>query len=106
MLHRFSGFKGFWISRLPLIENPWPGLCAKYPDGTIVEVEMVDYLDRHTARAKLPEGLLVGVPLIGLVRYAQRNHRPLERFYPNECFNVMVHGTMPFNYWLQPVLGK
>lgn len=96
----------FWISRLPLLENPWPELAAKYPDGSVVEVEMVNYTAPHTARARFPEGLLVEVPLIGLARYARQKNQPVRRLHPKEQFSVMVRGSMPLRYWLQPCFGK
>ena len=101
-----SKFEGFWLTRLPLLENPWPRLIAKYPEGSIVEIEIVDYTALHTARARFPKGLLVEVPTLGMIRYAQQKNRPVRSFHPKERFNVVVRGTMPFHYWLQPYFGK
>lgn len=50
---------GRWASRLPLLDDPWPLLEDQYPEGSVVEVEMVDYVNWYIARVRLPDGLLV-----------------------------------------------
>ncbi len=52
-------WEGRWSSRLPLLDDPWPSLMDRYPEGSVVEVEMVDYVNWYIARVRLPDGLLI-----------------------------------------------
>ena len=50
---------GYWLSRLPLLEDFWPQLHAKYPEGSVIEVEFLGYSNPYVARAKTPEGFII-----------------------------------------------
>lgn len=93
---------GYWLSRLPLLENPWPALAERYPDGSVVEVELVEYDRKNDTIVKLPEGLMARVPMVALDRYARRNKRLPMRPLPGESFKVIVRGNLAGHYWLQP----
>ncbi len=54
-------WNGAWLNRLPLLDDPWPRLMEKYSDGSVVEVEMVDYVNWYIARARLPSNT---VPMV------------------------------------------
>ena len=95
----------YWLTRLPLLENPWPFLERQYPDGSVVEVELVGYDKSNDAFVKLPEGVMAKVPMISLQRYARLKKQTLQAPLVGDSFRVIVHGKLNGNFWLQPHIG-
>lgn len=93
---------GYWLSCLPLLENPWPTLAERYPDGSMVEVELVDFDWKNDSIVQFPEGARTRVPMIGLDRIARRNNRLAIRPIVGEKLRVIVRGDLNGRYWLQP----
>lgn len=93
---------GYWLSRLPLLENPWPALAERYPDGSTVDVELVDFDRKNDAIIQFPEGARARVPMIGLDRYARRYNRIAIKPVIGEKLKVIVRGKLDGEYWLQP----
>lgn len=50
---------GFWLNRLPLLTPPEEKFKHKYPEGSLLEVEFMEYINFYTARAKMPDGSIV-----------------------------------------------
>jgi ribosomal protein S1 len=96
----------FWLSRLPLLDNPWQALERKYPDGSVIEVELVDYDRSNDAFVKLPERVMAKVPMITLQRYARLKKQALQAPLIGDSFRVIVHGKLSGNFWLQPHIGR
>lgn len=103
--HRGTMSDGYWLTRLPLLENPWPVLAERYPDGSVVEVELIEFGLKNDAIVQFPEGARTRVPMIGLDRYAKRHNRLAMRPLLGESFRVTVRGTLNGKYWLQPYFG-
>jgi len=64
---------GFWLTRLPLLKNPWPDIEAKYSTGSVVEVEFIDYVNWYIARVRLPEGVVVEVRTNDILTLPRKN---------------------------------
>jgi hypothetical protein len=95
----------YWLSRLPLLDNPWPALERKYPNGSVLEVELVGYDKSNDAFVKLPEGVMAKVPMISLQRYARLKKQTLQAPLIGDSFRVILHGKLSGNFWLQPHIG-
>lgn len=50
---------GYWLNRLPLLESPEDKYKNHYPNGSIIEVEFLEYVNFYTAKARLPDGTLI-----------------------------------------------
>jgi hypothetical protein len=96
---------GAWLSRLPLLANPWPALQARYVDGSVVEVEMVDYIDRKTARVRIPGGLVIGLSTRDIHRDNGRAGGCMRSMRPGERFKVVIRRTCGPGGWVQRFSG-
>jgi len=105
---RYSGsqVEGYWISRLPLLKNPWPELAKIYPDGSVIEVEFVEYdFNGSQAFVKLSEEILGKVSMIQVLHRSRFDSSFPIQLLPGETIRVMVHGKFDFGYWLRPLQG-
>ena len=96
---------GVWASRLPLLEDPWPGLRKKYPDGAVVEVEMVDYLNWYMARVRMPEGLVVKLRTRDFHPRMAKTTRFERTLRPGERFQVVFRKIDPPGGWVERFIG-
>lgn len=96
---------GYFISRLPLLENPWPALAETYPDGSEIEVELVRYERKGYAIVRIADSVLSEMPMIGLERHAGRNQLLPVRPLPGDMIRVCVRGNLSGHFWLEPRLG-
>lgn len=94
---------GYWLSRLPLLENPWPALAERYPDGAVVEVELVDFDRKSDAIVQFPEGARAVASMCGLYRHAKNNNRLTIKPVIGERLRVIVRGKLDGTHWLQPI---
>lgn len=82
-------WNGMWLTRLPLLENPWRVLKEKYSEGSVVEVEMIDYVNWYVARVRFPEGFVVEMKT-NEIHPASARHTGLGRpLRPGERFQVV-----------------
>lgn len=93
---------GYWLSRLPLLENPWPALAERYPDGSIVEVELVDFDRKNDAIVRFPGGARALAAMCGFYRHARNMKRLAIKPVIGERIKVIVRGKLDGEYWLQP----
>jgi|GEM_PF-2973138 len=98
-------FDGVWASRLPLLENPWPNLTAKYKDGDVVEVEMIDYLNWYIARVRLPEGLIVELRTNDIHPRSQRPQYLGRKLNAGERFKVVFRKVYSPGGWVERYFG-
>lgn len=94
---------GYWLSRLPLLDDPWPALAKRYPDGSMVEVELVDFDRKNDAIIEFPEGARALAAMCGLYRHARNNNRLAIKPVIGERLKVIVRGKLDGKYWLQPI---
>jgi hypothetical protein len=80
---------GFWLSRLPLLETPRQKYQSRYEEGSIIEVEFMDYINYYTARAKMPDG--------SIIELLQRDLHPKnvdlafeQSLYTRQCITMRV----------------
>lgn len=93
---------GYWLSRLPLLENPWPALAERYPDGSIVEVELVDFDRKNDTIVRFPGGARALAAMCGFYRHARNMKRLAIKPVIGERLKVIVRGKLDGEYWLQP----
>lgn len=93
---------GFWLSRLPLLENPWPTLADLYPDGSMVDVELVDFDRKNDAIVRFPGGARALAAMSGFYRHARNNSRLAIKPIIGEQLKVTVRGKLDGKYWLRP----
>ncbi|MBL8421317.1 MAG: hypothetical protein JNK92_11855 [Dechloromonas sp.] len=92
---------GFWLSRLPLFPNPWPALEEKYPDGSVVEVELIDYVNWYILRAKLPEGLAVELRTNNVHPCSGRHTELGRKLLPGEKIEVVFRSVYCPGGWVE-----
>ena len=80
---------GFWLNRLPLLENPWPILCERYQEGSVVEVEMINYVNWYIARVRMPEGLIVELRTNDIHPRPLRSNEYGRKLYPGERIRIV-----------------
>ncbi|MFZ4534955.1 hypothetical protein [Propionivibrio sp.] len=96
---------GFWLSRLPLLEDPWPALALKYPDGSVVEVEMIDYVNWYIARVRMPEGLVIELRTGDIHLKTKRSSNFLRKLHQGERFKVVFRRLYRPGGWVQRFVG-
>jgi hypothetical protein len=90
---------------VPLLENPWPVLRAKYPEGSVVEVEMVDYVNWYIARVKMPEGLLVELRTNDIHLRTRKSNAHLRPLNQGERFKVVFRRLYRPGGWVERFVG-
>lgn len=50
---------GFWLDRLPLLDDPWPHFKTRYPEGSILDVEFLEYTNFYVAKARTESGMVI-----------------------------------------------
>lgn len=98
-------FDSVWASRLPLLENPWPNLTAKYKDGDVVEVELIDYLNWYIARVRLPEGLVVELRTNDIHPRSQKTEYLGRKLNAGERFKVVFRQFYSPGGWVERYFG-
>lgn len=96
---------GIWLSRLPLIENPWPKLQQRYQDGAVVEVECIDYLNWYVARVRLPEGLIIELRTNDIHPRSRRSVEYGRKFQPGERFLIVFRKISSTRVWVERFFG-
>ena len=82
-------WNGVWLTRLPLLVNPWILVREMYAEGSVVEVEMIDYVNWYIARVRFPEGFVVEMKT-NEIHPASARHTGLGRpLRPGERFQVV-----------------
>lgn len=92
---------GRWASRLPLLDDPWPGLEEQYPEGSVVEVEMVDYVNWYIARVRLPDGLLVELRTNDIHLHTASNDQYARTLRPGERFRIVFRRLYRPGGWVE-----
>ncbi|MDR3298733.1 MAG: hypothetical protein LBU43_01710 [Candidatus Accumulibacter sp.] len=98
-------FHGAWASRLPLLDDPWPELQARYPEGTVVEVEMIDYVNWYIARVRMPEGLVVELRINDIHIRSSRTTNYQRPLCPGERFKVVFRKAYRPGGWVERHFG-
>jgi hypothetical protein len=98
-------WNGFWLSRLPLLDDPWPELMRKYSDGTVVEVEMIDYVNWYVARVRMPEGLVIELRTGDIHLMSKRFSSFQRTMQPGERFKVVFRRLYRPGGWVQRFIG-
>jgi hypothetical protein len=97
---------GFWLNRLPLLDNPCPRLCERYQDGAVVEVEMIDYVNWYIARVRMPEGLIVELRTNDIHLRASNHSREYGRkLYQGERIRVVFRKISRPGSWVERFVG-
>lgn len=96
---------GFWLSRLPLLENPWPALRERYQDGSVVEVEFIDYLNWYIGRVRMPEGLIIELRTNDIHPSSKRSNEYARKLQPGERFRVVFRRIYPSGGWVERFMG-
>lgn len=50
---------GYWLNRLPLLESPEDKYKDIHPNGSMIDIEFMAYINFYTAMAKLPDGTII-----------------------------------------------
>ncbi len=80
---------GFWLSCLPLFEVPGQKFQTKYPEGSIIDVEFIEYVNYYTARAKTPDGSIIELLLRDA--HPKNDNLAFERsLYAKQCISIKV----------------
>lgn len=90
-----------WLSRLPLLPNPWPTLEEKYVEGSVVEVEFVDYVNWYILRAKMPEGFMFELRTNDVHPRSGRNTGLGRRFLPGERIEIVFRSLYLPGGWVE-----
>jgi hypothetical protein len=99
-------WNGFWLSRLSLMDDPWPELMLKYSDGTVVEVEMIDYVNWYIARVRMPEGLVIELRTGDIHLRSKRFTDCQRKLQPGERFKVVFRHLYRPGGWVQRFVGS
>jgi len=96
---------GYHLTRLPFLYNFWPELNNKYSEGSVVEVEFLDYTNWYIARVRMPEGFIVEVrtndihPRIKVPKFCWR-------LQPGEKFTMIIRKIYRTGgFWVQRYIG-
>jgi ribosomal protein S1 len=98
-------WQGYWLSRLPLLDDFWPQLHAKYPVGSVIEVEFIGYSNPYVARAKTPEGFIIEL-LNNDLHPRRGNVKFNENFEPGQRIELVVRELRRRSFWLQRYTAK
>jgi hypothetical protein len=98
-------WNGVWASRLPLLNDPWPALIDKYPEGSVVEVEMIDYVNWYIARARMPDGLVVELRTNDIHLRTSKTSTYARRLHPGERFKVVFRRLYRPGGWVERFMG-
>lgn len=52
-------WQGFWLDRLPLLDDPWPHFKSRHPEGSILEVEFLGYTNFYVAKVRTESGFII-----------------------------------------------
>jgi hypothetical protein len=99
-------WNGRWASRLPLLDDPWPSLEDQYPEGTVVEVEMIDYVNWYIARVRLPDGLVVELRTNDIHLRTPKSSSYVRTLYRGERFKVVFRRLYRPGGWVERHLEK
>ena len=94
-------WEGRWASRLPLLDDPWPNLEDRYPEGSVVEVEMVDYVNWYIARVRLPDGLLIELRTNDIHLRTRKSDQYVRPLQPGERFSVVFRRLYRPGGWVE-----
>ena len=92
---------GRWASCLPLLDDPWPSLEDQYPEGSVVEVEMVDYVNWYIARVRLPGGLVVELRTNDIHLRTRKSDQYVRPLRPGERFKVVFRRLYRPGGWVE-----
>jgi hypothetical protein len=90
-----------WLSCLPLIENPWPTLEARYPEGAVVECEMIDYVNWYIARVRMPGGEMIELRTNDIHPLSVRSNQWGRRLFPGERIQVVFRSAGWYGSWVE-----
>lgn len=96
---------GYWLDRLPLLHNFWPELEARYTEGSVVEVEFIDYTNWYIARVRMPEGYIVEMRTND-IHPRMKSQRFSFKFQPGESFRVVIRTLSRRSMWVQRFIGS
>lgn len=68
-------WKGFWLDRLPLVDDPLLDFQACHPVGSVIEVQFVCYVNHYTAHVRTAEGVILELMIRDLHPAKPRNRR-------------------------------
>lgn len=97
---------GRWASRLPLLDDPWPSLKNQYPEGSVVEVEMVDYVNWYIARVRLPDGLMVELRTNDIHLRTRKTDQYVRPLRPGERFRIVFRRLYRPGGWVERHLER
>lgn len=102
--HQYYGktIHGYWISLWPLQPEPKAELWRRYPEGAVVEVEMVGYIYNRNVRVKLPDGIEVDLMRGDIFPRHLKEHQRFRNYQIGERFSLVVRNSR----WVQPYRGK
>ena len=97
---------GYWLNCLPFFENPWPRFINRYKEGSVIEVEMIDYLNWYIARVRMPDGFIIELRINDIHPRSKINTEYNRKLNSGERFRIIfrqIHGS---GVWVQRFLGK
>ena len=92
---------GRWASRLPLIDDPWPARKEQYPEGSVVEVEMVDRVNWYIVRVRMPDGLMVELRTGDIYIHTRPSGEYFRTLQPGERFRVVFRNLYRPGGWVE-----
>ena len=92
---------GRWASRLPLLDDPWPSLEDRYEEGSVLEVEMVDYVNWYIARVRLSDGLMVELRTNDIHLRTRKTNEYVRPLCPGERFKVVFRRLYRPGGWVE-----
>ncbi len=96
---------GYWLDRLPLLENFWPELEERYTEGSVVEVEFIDYTNWYIGRVRMPGGYIVEMRTND-IHPRMKSQRLSFKFQPGESFKVIIRQLSRRSMWVQRFVGS
>jgi hypothetical protein len=92
---------GYWLNCLPLFNNPWDAVRKRYQPGSVVEVEMIDYVNWYIARVRMPENLLVEMRTNDIQPSAYGQSKFGRKLNRGERFRVVIHRIYDRGFWVE-----
>lgn len=92
---------GYWVSLWPLQPDPKAELWGRYPEGSVVEVEIVGYIYNRNVRVKFPDGLEVDLKRGDIFPRHLNEPQRSGNYQVGERFKLVMR-----NHWVQPYRSK
>ena len=82
---------GFWLDCLPLLDDPWPHFKALHPEGTVMELDFLKYINHYVAKARTESGRVVELMNSDL-HPGEKSTRFADELLPYQPIKLVIRG--------------